>query len=85
MILCPCPQQLLRFLDEDLEPDDQARILVHVEDAGACQYRLELLTRAQPLRRRGMDHRLGAGAVGSGSQIRHRRPNTMSRPNGSLA
>ena len=48
MTLCPCPQQLLRFLDEDLEPDDQARILVHVEECEACQYRLEQLTRAQP-------------------------------------
>ncbi len=41
---CPDEDELLQFLEGELGGQDDARIVVHVEDCADCQDRLERLT-----------------------------------------
>jgi tetratricopeptide (TPR) repeat protein len=47
MNACPGDDELLRFLDGELGAQDDARIVVHVEECTGCQDLLERLTRAR--------------------------------------
>ena len=49
MNACPDEDELLHFLDGELGAQDDARIVVHVEDCAGCQERLERLTRGRPV------------------------------------
>jgi anti-sigma factor RsiW len=40
MNACPGEDDLLRFLEGELDAQDDARIVVHVEDCADCQERL---------------------------------------------
>jgi eukaryotic-like serine/threonine-protein kinase len=44
---CPTPEDLLRWLDEQLDSAERAEIGIHVDNCGQCQDRLEQLTRGQ--------------------------------------
>ena len=47
MKTCPDDGKLLRFLDGEMCGQDDARIVMHVEDCAGCQERLERLTRGR--------------------------------------
>ncbi|MFI5454652.1 MAG: protein kinase [Isosphaerales bacterium] len=49
MNACPNDSVLLQFLDGDLNAEDDARILAHLEDCVVCQEHLERLTGGRPL------------------------------------
>ena len=49
MNACPNDGVLLQFLDGDLNAEDDARILAHLEDCVRCQEHLERLTGGRPL------------------------------------
>ncbi len=48
MTACPGDGDLLLFLDGELNAEDDARIVAHVEDCVSCQERLERLTEGPP-------------------------------------
>src|SRR5262245_5293002 len=48
MNACPGEDDLLRFLEGELDATDDAQIVVHVEGCAGCQGRLERLTRGTP-------------------------------------
>jgi hypothetical protein len=48
MNACPSEDELLRLLDEDLNVDDDARLVAHVESCAACYQQLERLTSGCP-------------------------------------
>ena len=47
MNACPSTDQLIRLLDEDLDPSQESGIVAHVEQCSACQGLLDALTRGQ--------------------------------------
>ncbi len=49
MNACPNDGVLLQFLDGDLNAEDDAQILAHLEDCARCQEHLERLTGGQPV------------------------------------
>ena len=48
MNACPNDDVLLQFLDGELNADDDARVMAHVEDCVGCQEHLERLTEGRP-------------------------------------
>ncbi len=48
MNACPNDGVLLQFLDGELNAEDDARVLAHVEDCVGCQEHLERLTAGRP-------------------------------------
>jgi len=48
MNACPNDSVLLQFLDGELNADDDAQVLAHVEDCVGCQEHLERLTEGRP-------------------------------------
>ena len=54
MCACLCEEDLLRFLDGELGAQDDAPVVVHVEECAGCQDRLERLTSGMPAPGKGM-------------------------------
>ena len=53
MNACPNDGVLLQFLDGELNADDDAKVLAHVEDCVGCQEHLERLTAGRPAQAEG--------------------------------
>ena len=49
MNACPSDGVLLQFLDGELKADDDAQVLMHIEDCAGCQQHLERLTAGRPI------------------------------------
>jgi anti-sigma factor RsiW len=70
MNACPGDDELLRYLDGELDAEAGARVVAHVEDCPGCQERLERLTLGRPTATRGDPIYTGRGAGAAGAAPR---------------